>query len=92
MRCVYNGTIAQRCQVKSKYEGRMEFLVTTIRWEDGPVTRLKNPTDHSVDIWTDAYGGKWTYGPNTTQDEDGLGHVYTNINNGYQILLRRYLR
>ena len=92
MRCVYNGTIAQRCQVKSEYEGRMEFLVTTIRWEDGPVTRLKNPTDHSVDIWTDAYGGKWTYGPNTTQDEDGLGHVYTNINNGYQILLRRYLR
>ena len=92
MRCVYNRTIAQRCQVKSEYEGRMEFLVTTIRWEDGPVTRLKKTTGNSGDIWTDAYGGKWTHGPNTTQDEDGLGHIYTNINNGNQILLRRYRR
>ena len=43
MRCVYNGTIAQRCQVKSEYEGRMEFLIATIRREDETVTRLKKP-------------------------------------------------
>lgn len=92
MRCVYNGTMAQRCQVKSEYEGRMEFLVTTIQWEDGPVTRLKKPTGNSGGVWTDAYGGKWKYGPNTTLSEDGLGNIYTNIQNGNQILLRHYLR
>ena len=30
-------------------------------------------------------GGKWTQDPNTTQDEDGLGQINTDINNGNQI-------
>ena len=31
-------------------------------------------------------GGKWTQDPNTTQEEDGLGQINTDINNGNQIV------
>lgn len=83
--CQYNQHVVQSCQIKSEYGNRMSFLLMTIRWDDGPVTKLKKQTGESSYLWTDAYGGKWQHTSSPNPRSNNKLSIYTNIENGNQI-------
>ena len=86
-RCQYNQSIQMSCDIKHEYTGRMDNMLTTIRWSDGPVTRLSRVVGSAQNTpLTDAYGGLWSQ-ESVRLNGDSMNVIYTNVDNGNQITI-----
>ena len=85
--CQFNTTARIPCDIKYEYGNRASHFLMTIRWSDGPETRLSRETGvPSGTPWTDSLGGKWLQ---TDRLNYGRGvYAFVNVRNNNVISIR----